>query len=147
MTNSLSCFVVCLRLRPGLVFALAFFPRAVYPVSRAWRWYMRSIRFGDAVLAGSWTGSYQQYHPGVTTMWLSGIGLKLYAWQRGHAVDQLPGHGPVDFKPWIAALAKIRYRGYVNPFMHGDIEADAMSEALAKSRDYLNRCYADAVVQ
>lgn len=70
-----------------------------------------------------------------------------YAWQRGHGVDQLPGHGPVDFKPWIAALAKIRYGGYVNPFMHGDIEADAMSEALAKSRDYLNRCHADAVVQ
>ncbi len=70
-----------------------------------------------------------------------------YAWQRGHGVDQLPGHGPMDFKPWIAALAKIRYGGYVNPFMHGDIEADAMSEALAKSRDYLNRCYADTVVQ
>lgn len=70
-----------------------------------------------------------------------------YAWQRGSGVDQLPGHGPTDFKPWIAALARIGYRGYVNPFMHGEIEADAMSEALAKSRNYLNRCYTDAVVQ
>jgi sugar phosphate isomerase/epimerase len=66
-----------------------------------------------------------------------------YAWQRAGGVQQLPGHGPADFTPWIAALAKIRYRGYVNPFMHGDLEPDAMSAALAKSRDYLQRCYAD----
>ena len=64
-----------------------------------------------------------------------------YAWQRGGGVTQLPGHGPTDFTPWIAALAKIRYSGYVNPFMHGDLEPDIMSKALAKSRDYLKQCY------
>jgi sugar phosphate isomerase/epimerase len=63
-----------------------------------------------------------------------------YAWQRAKGVQQLPGHGPVDFRPWLAALAKVDYRGYVNPFMHGELEADAMSKALAKARDYLRQC-------
>jgi len=63
-----------------------------------------------------------------------------YAWQHGGGVDQLPGLGPTDFRPWLAALAKVRYRGYVNPFMHGDVEPEAMSAALAKSRDYLRQC-------
>lgn len=66
-----------------------------------------------------------------------------YAWQHAAGVDQLPGHGPTDFRPWLAALAKIRYRGCVNPFMHGDLEPEAMSAALAKSRDYLRQCWAD----
>jgi sugar phosphate isomerase/epimerase len=68
-----------------------------------------------------------------------------YAWQRAGGVAQLPGIGPTDFKPWIAALAKSGYRWYVNPFMHHEPEPDAMSEALAKSRDYLKACYASAV--
>jgi sugar phosphate isomerase/epimerase len=67
-----------------------------------------------------------------------------YAWEHAGGVQQLPGHGPTDFQPWIAALSKAKYRGYVNPFMHGDVEPDAMSAALAKSREYLQRCYADA---
>jgi len=66
--------------------------------------------------------------------------LFFYAWQHGKGTDQLPGHGPTDFKPWLAALAKAGYTGYVNPFMHGEVEPDAMSAALAKSRDYLKRC-------
>ncbi len=65
-----------------------------------------------------------------------------YAWQRAKGVGQLPGHGPTDFTPWIAALAKTGYAWYVNPFMHHEPEPDAMSEALAKSRDYLKACYA-----
>ena len=68
-----------------------------------------------------------------------------YAWQRGKGTEQLPGHGPTDFVPWIAALAKAGYCGYVNPFMHGDLEPDAMSAALAKSRDYLQDCYRKAL--
>ena len=65
--------------------------------------------------------------------------LYFYAWQHAKGTDQLPGHGPTDFAPWIAALEKVRYGGYVNPFMHGDVEPDAMSQALAKSRDYLRQ--------
>jgi sugar phosphate isomerase/epimerase len=66
-----------------------------------------------------------------------------YAWQHAADAGQLPGHGPTDFRPWLAALAKIRYRGYVNPFMHGDLEPEPMSAALAKSRDYLQRCWTE----
>ena len=68
-----------------------------------------------------------------------------YAWQRAQGIAQLPGHGPTDFAPWIAALAKVRYGGCVNPFMHGDIKTDEISAALAKSRDYLKQCYEKAV--
>jgi sugar phosphate isomerase/epimerase len=63
-----------------------------------------------------------------------------YAWQHAGGVGQLPGHGPTDFKPWIAALAKAKYRGYVNPFMHGEPAPDEMAAALAKSREYLLQC-------
>jgi sugar phosphate isomerase/epimerase len=63
-----------------------------------------------------------------------------YAWQRADGTEQLPGLGPTDFSPWIAALEKARYGGYVNPFMHGDLEPEAMARALAKSRDYLKQC-------
>jgi hypothetical protein len=43
-------------------------------------------------------------------------------------------------KPWLDALAKVGYAGYVNPFMHGDLPADEMSAALAKSKKYLEEC-------
>ena len=60
-----------------------------------------------------------------------------YAWQRAKGTEQLPGIGPTDFTPWIAALAEIDYKWYVNPFMHHEPEPDAMVEALEKSRQYL----------
>jgi sugar phosphate isomerase/epimerase len=68
--------------------------------------------------------------------------LFFYAWQRAKGVNQLPGHGPTDFTPWLAALAKVGYAWHVNPFMHHEPEPDVMSAALAKSRDYLKACYA-----
>jgi sugar phosphate isomerase/epimerase len=71
--------------------------------------------------------------------------LFFYAWQKAPEAGQLPGYGPTDCTPWIAALAKAKYRWYVNPFMHHEPEPDAMSEALAKSRDYLKECYTKAV--
>ena len=64
-----------------------------------------------------------------------------YAWQHYPDSKQLPGVGPTDMKPWIKALADVRYRGYVNPFMHGHLEPDVMSANLKKSRDYLKDCY------
>jgi len=71
--------------------------------------------------------------------------LFFYAWQHAGGLGQLPGHGPTDFTPWLAALAKIDYRWYVNPFMHGEPAPDEMSKALEKSREYLKACYAKAV--
>ncbi len=64
-----------------------------------------------------------------------------YAWQHYPDAQQLPGIGPTDMTQWIQALADIRYRGYVNPFMHGHPEPDIMAANLGKSRDYLNACY------
>ena len=64
-----------------------------------------------------------------------------YAWQHAGGVNELPGHGPTDFVPWLSALAKVGYSGYVNVFTHHHMEPDAMSAALAKSRDYLMKCH------
>jgi len=68
-----------------------------------------------------------------------------YAWQRAGGTGQLPGVGPTDFTPWIAALAKAGYQWYVNPFMHHEPGPEEMTKLLAKSRDYLKECYAKAV--
>jgi sugar phosphate isomerase/epimerase len=68
-----------------------------------------------------------------------------YAWQRAKETEQLPGIGPTDCTPWIAALAKVDYRWYVNPFMHHEPAPDAMSAALARSCAYLKQCYAKAI--
>ena len=65
--------------------------------------------------------------------------LFFYAWQNQPGIAQLPGHGPADFTPWLRALAQANYRGFVNAFMHGAVEADTMSAALAKTRDYLKQ--------
>jgi sugar phosphate isomerase/epimerase len=63
--------------------------------------------------------------------------LFFYAWQNAPGTGQLPGHGPTDFAPWLAALREIDYPRYVNPFMHGHLEAEAMSTALARAQNYL----------
>ena len=68
-----------------------------------------------------------------------------YAWQRAPGTGQLPGIGPTDCAPWLAALAKAGYAWYVNPFMHHEPKPDEMDKALATSRDYLAECYAKAV--
>lgn len=63
--------------------------------------------------------------------------LFFYAWQAQPGIQQLPGIGPTDFAPWLAALARVNYRWYVNPFMHGEPEPEVMTAALRKSREYL----------
>ena len=67
--------------------------------------------------------------------------LFFYAWQHSAGSEQLPGTGPTDMTPWLQALADIRFRGYVNPFMHGEIEPEVMSANLSKARDYLKSIY------
>ncbi|MAE60150.1 MAG: hypothetical protein CMJ49_02210 [Planctomycetaceae bacterium] len=63
--------------------------------------------------------------------------LFFYAWQRQPELNQLPGYGTTDVVPWLKALAEIGYAGYVNPFMRGEPEPDAMCAALSTSRDHL----------
>lgn len=88
---------------PILIFLLAFAPRAGYPVSRSDLWYLRSIRFADAVLARDWINTFQRTHPGVTTMWLAGVGIKVFAFGRGVSSAQLMGDAPAQ--PGIVAGA------------------------------------------
>lgn len=63
--------------------------------------------------------------------------LYFYAWQKAEGMAQLPGYGPSDFTPWLAALRSIDYGWYVNPFMHDEPEPEVMAAALAKTQDYL----------
>ncbi len=63
-----------------------------------------------------------------------------YAWQNAKDSEQLPGVGPTDMTGWVQALADIRYRGYVNPFMHGHPGTEIMTANLGKARDYLKDC-------
>ncbi|MCU0914983.1 MAG: sugar phosphate isomerase/epimerase [Planctomycetes bacterium] len=65
-----------------------------------------------------------------------------YAWQQQRDVKQLPGVGPTDMTSWMRGLAEVRYRGYVNPFMHGHPGTEAMAAHLATARDYLKKCHA-----
>ena len=69
--------------------------------------------------------------------------LYFYAWQHAQGMQQLPGVGPTDFTPWIAALAKAGYAGYVNPFMHGHVAPAEMAKGLATAKAYLTKCSAN----
>ncbi len=67
--------------------------------------------------------------------------LFFYAWQNQPGVGQLPGVGSADMTPWVEALARVEYRGYVNPFMHGHPGPEVMMTNLATARDYLRKCH------
>jgi hypothetical protein len=58
------------------------------------QWYTRAIEFGDAVLDGDWSHTFQRYHPGVTTMWLSGVGLRLFSRRHGLSSEEMMGIAP-----------------------------------------------------
>ena len=97
-----------------MVFLVALVPRVVYPVSRPPQWYTRSVMFWDALLTGDLGGTYQQYHPGVTTMWVAGLGLRIYAAAHGWSTEELlyPPSLPSGLKPdatWagVAALGVV----------------------------------------
>jgi hypothetical protein len=94
-----------------VVLLLALIPRVVYPVSRPLEWYERSVHFWDALQVGDLASTYQRYHPGVTTMWIAGLGLRVYAAVHGWSVDDLldPPQSSVDYRPYpvgagVAAL-------------------------------------------
>ncbi|HJP34243.1 MAG TPA: sugar phosphate isomerase/epimerase [Candidatus Latescibacteria bacterium] len=90
-----------------------------------------------------------------------GAGLVLfYAWQHGmgcheklpkeQELMQLPGRGTLDFRPLLAALAKIDYRGWTEIFMHpvprGIPILDTATEVTAeieRARTYLDGLAAD----
>ena len=78
-----------------------------------------------------------------------------YAWQRGkglgkdvspqQVLEQLPGRGPMDFVPIVAALRQIQYAGWVAIFLHtvpGGLpireSTAAVTAEIRRSRDYLH---------
>ncbi len=71
--------------------------------------------------------------------------LFFYAWQRADGINQLPGHGPADFVPWLKALAKINYQGRLTPFMHGNMKPEEVAAGVAKSCAYLKECHTKAI--
>jgi sugar phosphate isomerase/epimerase len=73
--------------------------------------------------------------------------LFFYAWQNQPDSGQLPGIGPTDMTPWMQALAQVRYRGYVNPFMHGHPGTEIMATNLATARKYLRSCHERLVLR
>ncbi len=73
---------------PILFFLVAFLPRAIYPVSRPYLWAERSYRFSNAILNWDLAVTYQSSHPGVSLMWLSGLGIEIF--------ERLQGEIPAD---------------------------------------------------
>ncbi len=71
--------------------------------------------------------------------------LFFYAWQSADGMNQLPGHGPADFVPWLKTLAEINYQGFVNPFMHGHPTPDELCAGVDKARSYLKECHTRAI--
>ena len=71
--------------------------------------------------------------------------LFFYAWQSADGINQLPGHGPADFVPWLKALADINYQGFLSPFMHGHPTPEELSAGIAKACAYLKDCHTRAV--
>jgi len=89
-----------------------------------------------------------------------GDGLTVfYAWQHGEGcmtkmpkekeLLQMPGRGPLDFTPLLAALRDIRYSGWTEIFMHPTPRgvaildtAEAVTAEINRARAYLDACLA-----
>jgi sugar phosphate isomerase/epimerase len=82
-----------------------------------------------------------------------------YAWQHGlgcmeklpkqEELLQMPGRGPLDFTPLLAALREIEYAGFTEVFMHPVPRGvpildttSAVTEEINRGRAYLERCLA-----
>lgn len=74
-----------------------------------------------------------------------------YAWQHGDGSGdipqpqqrkQLPGVGPLDFKPMLAALKRQRYAGWFSVFMHPTPRGAPVHPTLAETTKELQRAHA-----
>ena len=43
-----------------------------------YRWYLRSERFFNALIVGDFKNTYQQYHPGVSFMYIIKLGVEVF---------------------------------------------------------------------
>lgn len=58
---------------PFLLFFAAFLPRAIKVVTSFSLWHYRGIAFFEALFNQDWNATWQTPHPGVITMWLTGL--------------------------------------------------------------------------
>ena len=63
---------------------------------------------------------------------------------------QMPGRGPLDFKPILAALARISYQGWTEIFMHPVPRGipilpttAEVTEEINRARSYLESCLSE----
>jgi sugar phosphate isomerase/epimerase len=92
-------------------------------------------RFADAAPEGRMGVALAPYHlpqdPALLARLIEDLGPRLvhfYAWQHGKGCHekrpkeeellQMPGRGPLDFAPMLAALRRIDYKGWTSVFMH-----------------------------
>ena len=80
-----------------LIFFLALWPRLSTPVSRYLVWYERSVHFWEALTSGDLAGTYQRHHPGVTTMWIAGLGMRVFMEVNDWTYDDLL-HPPQEYR-------------------------------------------------
>jgi len=71
------------------LFLVAFFLRAYRPISRPHQWLTRAEEFYEALDKQKWSSTYQMAHPGVTTMAISGLALRLYHASAGTPAEAL----------------------------------------------------------
>ena len=71
-----------------------------------------------------------------------------YAWQNGDGsgnipVDvqkkQMPGVGPLDFKPMLAALKRNKFDGWTSIFMHPSPRGSPLHPTVAETSAQINR--------
>jgi sugar phosphate isomerase/epimerase len=113
----------------GIVIAVENHSNMLLDSSDAVRWFVDGIRSTSLGLA------FAPYHLPQETALLAELirhcGPKLtlfYAWRYGKGcmtaqpkedeLEQLPGRGPLDFQPLLAALKEIKFDGYTEVFMH-----------------------------
>ena len=118
--------------------------------------------FADGIQSKSLGIAFAPYHlpqeVALLTELIRHCGPKLtlfYAWQYGKGcmkaqpkedeLEQLPGRGPLDFRPLLTALAEIKFNGYTEIFMHPFPRGipilenvQRSSEEIRKARDYLD---------
>ena len=77
-----------------------------------------------------------------------------YAWQYGmgsrekeNEIMQMPGRGPLDFRPLLSALRDINFSGWTEIFMHPVPRgvpilesSSAVTTEINRARDYINSC-------
>lgn len=108
--------------------------------------------------------AFAPYHlpqnPQVLADLIRAVGRRIavfYAWQHGKGSTkrmpledellQLPGRGPLDFRPLLAALREVDYPGYTSIFMHPFPRGRAIRETtpgvtseIQQARQYLETC-------